>query len=242
MKAIILAAGVGKRLWPVTQHRPKCLIEIGGRTLIARYLEMLAGVGIKQAVISVGYKQDMIRSLVGSGLSGVDVHYIVNDQYQRGSISSAWAVRNELDDDVLIMDADVLFHREILSRLVASTWPTALLLDETVKQHGEECMAVVRGGRVVALSKRMPECYDLAGEGVGFLKVQRKDTDQFMRSVQAYVDRGELDMEYEDALKEFFAAVHVGYERIGGLPWTEIDFVEDVQRAEREILPKLEAG
>jgi choline kinase len=239
MKAIILAAGVGKRLWPVTQHRPKCLIEIGGRTLIARYLETLAGVGIKQAVLSVGYKQDMIRSAVGSGLSGVDVRYVVNDQYQRGSISSMWAVRKELDDDVLIMDADVLFHREILRRLAHSTWPTALLLDETVTQHGEECMAVVRGGRVVALSKKMPERYDLAGEGVGFLKVQQKDTDELLRSVRTYVDRGEMDMEYEDALTEFFAAVHVGYERIGGLPWTEIDFVEDVQRAEQEILPKL---
>ena len=63
MKAIILAAGVGKRLWPVTQHRPKCLIEIGGRSLLVRYLEALAGVGVREAVIVVGYKQDMIRTV-----------------------------------------------------------------------------------------------------------------------------------------------------------------------------------
>ena len=60
MKAIILAAGVGKRLWPVTQHKPKCLIEIGGQTLLSRYLESLAAVRIRQATIVVGYKQDMI--------------------------------------------------------------------------------------------------------------------------------------------------------------------------------------
>ena len=70
MKAIILAAGVGKRLWPVTQHKPKCLIEIGGQTLLSRYLESLAAVRIRQATIVVGYKQDMIRAAVGSQCQG----------------------------------------------------------------------------------------------------------------------------------------------------------------------------
>jgi len=240
MKAIILAAGVGKRLWSLTQHRPKCLIELGGRTLLARYLDALAWVGIRQAVVVVGYKQDMIRSAVAADSRGVDVRYLVNEHYQRSSMSSLWLARTELDDDVLIMDADVLFDREILRRLVTSSWPTALLMDETVKQMTEECMVVVRGGRVVALTKRMPERYDFVGEGVGFLKVKRADTDALIISLKGHADHGELDMEYEDALLEFFGAVRVGHEKIGGLPWIEIDFPEDVARAEREILPKLE--
>ena len=240
MKAILLAAGVGKRLWPVTQHHPKCLIELGGRTLLLRYLEALAGVGIKQAVVVVGYKQDMIRAAVGTGGCGVEVRYLVNEQYQRGSMTSLWLARAELDDDVLIMDADVLFHRQLLRRLIESSWPTALLLDETVTQRTEECMAIVRGGRVVALTKQMPSRYDLAGEGVGFLKVQRADTGHMIDSLKTCVDRGELDMEYEDALHEFFTRAKVGFEKIGGLPWIEIDFPEDVTRAERDVLPKLD--
>jgi choline kinase len=138
------------------------------------------------------------------------------------------------------MDADVLFHRTILKRLVDSAHPTALLMDESVKQTGEECMVVAQGGRVIALTKKMPPRYDMAGEGVGFLKVRGTDTSPLLRSVQAHVERGQLDMEYEDALLEFFGEVKVGYERIGGLPWTEIDFEEDVARAEREILPRME--
>lgn len=240
MKAILLAAGVGKRLWPITQHRPKCLIELGGRTLLLRYLEALAGVGIKQAVIVVGYKQDMIRAAAGTGRCGVEVRYLANEQYQRGSITSLWLARTELDDDVLIMDADVLFHRQLLRRLMESSWPTALLLDETVSQRTEECMAIVRGGRVVALSKQMPARYDLAGEGVGFLKVQRADTGHLVGALKVCVDRGDLDMEYEDALQEFFTRAKVGFETIGGLPWIEIDFPEDVARAERDVLPKLD--
>jgi choline kinase len=241
MKAIILAAGVGKRLWPITQHRPKCLIDIGGRTLLDRYLENLAGAGIKQAIIVVGYKQDMIRDAAGTGLHGVEVRYLTNEQYRRGSMTSLWLARDELNDDVVIMDADVLFHRQIFLRLIHSSFPTALLLDETVKQQTEECMAIVRGGRVVALTKTMPNHYDLAGEGVGFLKVRRTDCPSLITSLKIHVDRGELDMEYENALREFFESVRVGFEKIGGLPWTEIDFPEDVTRAEREVRPKMDA-
>jgi len=239
MKAIILAAGVGKRLWPITQHRPKCLIEIGGKTLLHRYLEALASLGIQRADIVVGYKQEMIRAAVEANACGVRVNFLVNDQFHRGSISSLWIARNALDDDVIVMDADVLFHREILRRLVQSSYPNALLMDETVKQTGEECMVVVEGGRVIALTKQMPARYDLAGEGVGFLKVRHADTPHVVASLRSFVDREAWQMEYEDALLEFFRTVKVVHEVIGGLPWTEIDFPEDVEKAELEILPKL---
>jgi choline kinase len=239
MKAVILAAGVGKRLWPVTQHRPKCLIEIGGQTLLSRYLASLTSLGVQRADIVVGYKQDMIRAEAAANGSGVSVRFLVNEQFHRGSISSLWVARTALDDDVLIMDADVLFHREVLRRLVHSAHPNALLMDDSVKQTGEECMVVAEGGRVIALTKRMPPRYDHAGEGVGFLKVRHQDTPHVVASLRTFVDRDAWQMEYEDALIGFFSEVKVGYEVIGGLPWTEIDFPEDVAKAERDIFPKL---
>ncbi|BCA55812.1 putative Sugar nucleotidyltransferase [Nitrospira sp. KM1] len=239
MKAIILAAGVGKRLWQVTQHRPKCLIEIGGRTLLNRYLRSLAEVGIRRADIVVGYKQEMIRSAVASNDCGLHVQFLVNEQFHRGSISSLWIARAALDDDTIVMDADVLFHAEILRRLVRSPHSNALLMDESVKQTGEECMVIVEGGRVIALTKQMPARFDYAGEGVGFLKVKHADAAHMVASLKTFVDRELWHMEYEDGLIGFFRDVKVGHEKIGGLPWTEIDFPDDVERASRDILPKL---
>lgn len=239
MKAIILAAGVGKRLWEVTQHRPKCLIEIGGRSLLHRYLDSLASVGVRRVEIVVGYKQDMIRAAVSEDSCGVNVTFLVNEQFHRGSISSLWFARDAFDDDTIVMDADVLFHREILRRLVSSPYENALLMDETVKQTGEECMVVVAGGRVIALTKKVPEQYDYAGEGVGFLKVRHADTPRLVSSLRSYIDKGSWDMEYEDGLLEYFQEVRVGHEKIGGLPWTEIDFIDDVKKAELEVLPRL---
>jgi choline kinase len=239
MKSIILAAGVGKRLSQVTQHRPKCLIEIGGHSLLHRYLTSLGTVGIHCADIVVGYKQEMIRAAVAGNSCGVRVNFLVNEQFHRGSISSLWIARTALDDDAIVMDADVLFHREILRRLVQSPCENALLMDETVTQTGEECMVVVKGGRVIALTKNMPLEYDYAGEGVGFLKVRHADAPQLVASLRTHVDLDAWQMEYEDALVGFFRDINVGHEKIGGLPWTEIDFMEDVTKAEREVLPKL---
>ncbi len=239
MKAVILAAGVGKRLWQLTQHRPKCLIEIGGQTLLRRYLTMLASVGIRRVDMVVGYKQEMIRAAVAADSCGVRVNFLVNEAFHRGSISSLWVARTVFDDDLIVMDADVLFHREILRRLVESPYDNALLMDETVKQTGEECMVVVAGGRVIALTKTLPEQYDYTGEGVGFLRVRHADTPHVVASLRAYIDKGSWHMEYEDALREYFRDVKVGHEKIGGLPWTEIDFLEDVRKAELEILPRL---
>ena len=240
MKAVILAAGVGRRLHALTQHRPKCLIEIGGRSLLYRYFDVLLDLGITRICLVVGYKQELIREAVASYPSFLDVTFLVNAAFERGSIGSLWVARQVFDDDLVIMDADILFHPTILSRLLTSPSPNALLMDETVTQRTEECMVAVSDGRVVSLSKRMPARYDLVGEGVGFLRVARAALPGLLRSMEARVSRSELDGEYEDALDDFFRETPVGFEKIGGLPWIEIDFPEDVERAQRDVLPKLE--
>ncbi len=237
MKAIILAAGVGKRLAVAAGGRPKCLIEVGGQTLLARHLSNFANLGIMDVVIVVGYEQQRIREAVALSDFPGTVKFVLNEQYTRGSITSFWEARSEVDDDVVMMDADVLYHPDILRRLVESRSPNALLIDETVSQETEECMVAIENERVTCLSKTLPTTYDFAGEGVGFLKVCKSDVRMLIQSVQGPIVSGQLDLEYEDALKSFFDTVVVGYERIGGLPWIEIDFPEDIQRAENDVLP-----
>ena len=239
MKAVILAAGLGRRLHVVTRHHPKCLIEIGEMPLLYRYFDSLLHLNVPRICLVVGYKQELIREAVASYPSPADVTFLVNSEFERGSIGSLWAARQALDDDVVIMDADVLFHPAILDRLVASPHPNAVLMDETVTQQTEECMVMAREGRVVALSKSVSGKYDLVGEGIGFLRVDHRAVPNLLRSVEVAVNQGRLDMEYEDALEEFFREVPVGVETIGGLPWIEIDFPEDLERARKEILPRL---
>jgi choline kinase len=240
MKAIIFAAGVGKRLQSVTQGKPKCLVEIGGQTLLFRHVECLTQLGVSPIVLVVGFAQEAIRDAMAADFPIVDIRWVVNEQFVWGSITSLWAARNEMNDDVVLMDADVLYAPEILARLVRSSQSSALLMDETVTQDSEECMIAAQDGRVLSLSKKLPAHYQEAGEGVGFLKVQQSDMPSLLASVQTCIEAGQLDMEYEDALARFFQDVPVGYEKIGGLPWVEIDFPEDIQRAASQILPAIE--
>jgi choline kinase len=240
MKAIIFAAGVGKRLQSVTQGKPKCLVGIGGQTLLSRHVECLTQLGVSPIVLVVGFAQEAIRDAMAADFPTVAIRWVVNEQFVRGSITSLWAARNEMNDDVVLMDADVLYAPEILARLVRSSQSSALLMDETVTQDSEECMIAAQDGRVLSLSKKLPAHYQEAGEGVGFLKVQQSDMPSLLASVQTCIEAGQLDMEYEDALARFFQDVPVGYEKIGGLPWVEIDFPEDIQRAASQILPAIE--
>src|SRR5712692_2275600 len=241
MKAVILAAGVGKRLAAITKDRPKCLLEFGGRSLMVRYLDALLEVGIKSAVLVVGHKQDMIRAAAGEKYLGLATRYVVNDQYHRGSLYSLWLARGSFDDDLLIMDADVLCPASFVRQLVTSPHPNVLLVDERACQDSEERMAIIRGGRVEALTKKVPsEPPDVIGEGVGFLKVTREDSRAMLAAMEPFVQKGALDLEYEDTWEAFFRAVPVGCEKIGGQPWIEVDFPEDIVRAEREVLPRLQ--
>jgi len=239
MKAVILAAGVGKRLSTVTNGRPKCLCRVAGHTLLSRYLEDLAHLGFSQVVIVVGYQHHLVRTAAESQAFPGEIRFVFNDAYERGSIGSLWAARHECNDHLVMMDADVLYHPIILRRLVESPHPNALLMDETIAQTSEECMVVIQQERVIALTKQVPPAYDQIGEGVGFLKVHARETPHLLASVEGCIQRGKFDMEYEDALTDFFQAVPVGVERIGGLPWVEIDFPEDLRKAEKEIIPLL---
>ncbi len=236
---MILAAGVGKRLLKFSQGRPKCLIEIGGRSLLDRYLQQLAEYGIRDATLVVGYQQDLLRSVYGPNAYGLNLDYLVNEDYEQGNVKSLWIASQCMDSDTVIMDADVLFHPMILRRLLDSSHSTALAMDETVVQQGEECMVVAREGRVVALTKQVTMPYDQIGEGLGFFKVHVSHLPCLKAVIGACIERGAVHMEYEDALVDFFAQVVVGYEMIGGYPWIEIDFPEDVMRAEAIILPQL---
>jgi choline kinase len=238
LKAIILAAGVGKRLKGHGRGLPKCLVEIGEVPLLVRMLSSLQKLGITDRVVVVGYEKEKIEQMVKELSDGIGpVRLRVNPDYKKGSILSLWSVRDEMNDDLLIMDADVLFPDGLLSRLVHSPHPNALLLDPRSSRTGEEMMLMVKGDRVVHIGRKVDGTYDLIGEGVGFLKLSRQDATLLKQALEKLVNEGKDGCEYEEAIELFLQKAVVGYEPVGSFAWTEIDFPEDILKAEKEILP-----
>jgi choline kinase len=237
--AVLLAAGVGKRLLGATGGRPKCLLEIGGRSLLGRLLDGLAGGGVAEAAVVVGFGGDEVRAAIEARPPGLAVRWLENPRYREGAILSLWTARALLDGPVLVMDADVLCPDAMITRLVRSPHQNCFLLDGSVETTGEEQMLLVRDGLVRNIVRGGAPGYDLAGESVGFLKLSAEAARLLRELLERRVVAGDTGIEHEEVYPELLARVAVGYERVDGLPWTEIDFPEDVVRAEREILPRL---
>jgi choline kinase len=243
MKAIILVAGVARRLAPLTDHTHKALLPVGGRTLLDRMLDGLAVSGVTESVLVVGHCQDQVRRAAGSARAAMRVGYVENPDYQQGSILSLWHAREAmLGGSTLIMDADVLFPDRFLTRLIAAPAPSALLLDRGFQDTGEEVKLYTVGDRVIALGKKfVPEAWEVVGEGIGFFKCSRAHAPEYIRLLEESIQETGGANEYEDALHRLLARVPVGWVDVTGLPWTEVDFAEDLRRAETQVLPLIES-
>ena len=241
MHAIILAAGVGRRLNPGNSV-PKCLLEFGGLTLLERHCRNLAACGIDRLSLCVGYRAEQIASaLLKVSRPATLLHY--NPLYTLGSSLSLWSVRHALagGDDVLVMDADVLYHPAILQRLVMSPARNCFLMDCDFAPGDEPVKICVAGDRIVEFRKRVADglSYDRIGESVGFFKFDAATALRLARLIGGYVADGRREQPHEEALRDLAlsADLQVGVEDITGLPWLEIDFPEDLVRANNEVLP-----
>lgn len=246
MKALMLAAGVGNRLSGQDEtHHPKCLLRFGGKTLLQRHIENLIALGVDQLVIVVGYRSHEIEAEV-SRLGAADfVEFVSNPRYRDGSVVSLWSGRDVLTsgESVLFMDADVLYDPAILRVLIDGPDATCFAFDTEFEDGDEPVKFCLRGSRSVEFRKAVRnEDYDTVGEWVGFIRLSPEFSAALARQVETYVDDGRLAEPYEEAVRDLLLSSlgdTVGAADIAGKAWIEIDFPEDVIRAETEILPRI---
>jgi choline kinase len=230
MRAVLLAAGRGRRLG---KAEPKCLIAIDEKTLLERHLANMAQAGITALTLVVGFQKELIVEALGRLSPAIPVELVDNPRFVHGSIVSLQVAADRLLDGAIWMDADVLYPAALLGRLVSSPHESCVLLDGRSEESGEEMMVGVRGGRAVKIARRVGTEWDFAGESVGFAKVGPEGARVMKRILDEEVAAGRLDQEYEAAMERAFAEVPFGHERVDDLPWTEIDFEEDVEKARR---------
>lgn len=242
MRAIILAAGVGNRLGARVDH-PKSLLSIGGQTLLERHLATLAKNAITKVSICVGYCAEQLRT--AARFAGLNIECITNHDFRRGSVVSLWTVRDALTagDEVILMDADVLYTPRIMERLIESQHRNCFLLDRDFMPGDEPVKLCVRDGQLVEFRKRPDPsiAFDYCGESVGFFKFSPACAAALAQRCDDYVAHERWDEPYEEPLRDLVLtrSQTLGFEDISGMPWIEIDFPEDIDRAELEINPKI---
>jgi choline kinase len=236
MKAVILAAGKGARLNATLGDKPKCLLRLGGRTLIERQIENLRSIGIEEIAVVVGCQADEVCRTCGPRIT-----FVENTRYsQTNSLYSLWLARPLLLDGFIVMNCDVLFHPQLLVDLVHARHEDALLIGYDEGPLGDEEMKIkTRRGRVVEMSKTLDPA-DADGENVGIVKFGRAGAALLTELLRERVAAG--------GLRDWAPRAFADYARLRplyaigtrGYPWTEIDFPEDYERALTEILPAIQ--
>lgn len=245
MKAIILAAGVGRRLGKEGEIQPKCLLKFNGKSLLERHLDYLRHYQVDAVAIAVGYQAEMIQDEIKRVDAQAWVTKVYNPDYTQGSLISLWTLREHLaaGEDVLLMDADVLYNRRIIERLIKTNIPNCFLLDRDFEPGDEPVKLCVHNNQLVEFRKKVAPnlVYDFCGESVGFFRFDGAIANRLATCTERYVAEGRYEEPYEEAIRDLLLETPeaFGYEDITGLSWIEIDFPEDIQRAQNEILPQL---
>jgi histidinol-phosphate/aromatic aminotransferase/cobyric acid decarboxylase-like protein/GTP:adenosylcobinamide-phosphate guanylyltransferase len=117
-RALILAAGLGHRMRPLTTDVPKCLVEVNGVPIVFRSLQVLASAGVTEAIIVVGHEAAQVRRRVGRNFAGIDIEYVDAPSFATtNNIRSLWDARRYCDEDILLVEGDILFDRDVVMRL-----------------------------------------------------------------------------------------------------------------------------
>lgn len=247
-RACILAAGVGNRLGKVDDKPPKALLEFGGKSLLARHLANLARIGVDSVVIGTGYRADDLHAAAAAAAFPGEIAFVHNPDFEEGSVITMAVLGEAMigaGGPVILMDADVLYDPRLMARLANSPHANCLLVDRDFEEGDEPVKVCVRGETdLVDFRKIVDTPFDWCGESVGFFKWSPAMAENLSRRAEDYIARGDRASPYEDVIRDaiFESPGEFGFEDITGTPWVEIDFPEDVLKAETDILPQIDTG
>ena len=234
MKAFILAAGVSRRLYPYTYDIPKCLLKVNGKPIIHYQLEALEELGVHDITMVVGYHREMLMMNVKKYFPRLNFNFVVNNHYfETNTAYSVHVARESLDSITLLMNADVIYPKELLKKLYSSDYGTVLAVE--IKTCGKEEVKVIDGGqnKIVAIGKDLIEEQCL-GEFIGVAKLSSDFIDFFTKSIGVLIEAGGKNDYFEAGIQQLLEKIDVHYIDISEYPCLEIDFIEDLESA-REL-------
>ena len=204
MKTVILAAGAGSRLKPLTDHMPKCLLKVGVKCILEMTIENLLATNNSEIIIVTGYLENKIREFIRERFRHLQITYIYNELYaSTNNIYSLWLAKDEvLGDDMMMLDSDIVFDERIISKLQNSGYKNCLALkrhevhDEEIKVKTDAHGCVIEIGKEVNVSQA-------EGESIG-IEIFGKEalTELYFILDRKVVTEKEVNQFYEAAFQE----------------------------------------
>ena len=239
MKALILAAGIGKRL---KVNIPKILLKIGSKSLLERHVENLLNLGIKNIGIVIGYKSNQLRNFIKKIDRKKNIKIFKNSSYRLGSIVSLVSASKFFytKGNLIIMDGDVFYDKKILKKLINSKKRNCLLIDKKFEKGEEPVKVCIKNNKIIDFGKIVNQDFDYQGESVGFFKFSNKSSLKFLQQSRKIM-KSNKNLMYEEAIQKIIKEkkIRMDFENITNLPWVEIDFKKDLIFAKKKILKQI---
>jgi choline kinase len=237
MIGVILAAGMAKRLRPLTDERPKCLLKVGQRTLLQRTVDAVVGAGIDELVVVTGYRNNMIVDFLKANYPALNVHFIDNPDYaHNNNIFSLWLTRPYTEGkDFLLLDSDILFDPAIIPTIVRQEGSVLALNRHELGE--EEIKVIVDSEGYVKEISKICSIQEAIGESVGIEKMTAEYSKALFHELQhMIVDEGFIDVFYEKAFERLIPEGHT-FKIVDTTNFfsIELDTVEDFENAKKLI-------
>ena len=233
MQAVILAAGLGRRIGPQTNSTPKCLLEVNGEKILRHQVEVLRNNRIQDIVVVVGYLQEKIRDFLGPSVS-----YVENPVYRDSNSSySLWLARDRLVEDFIYLNSDLLFEGTILKTLLHYQADNAIAVDSSkVTIEDDMFKAIINSGRVIELDKRL-DAREAGASAPGPVKFSNPGRETLFAELDRIIGSGDRSQWCYSIFGRIAGRIDLRGVEIAGLPWIEIDTDEDLERARKMRFP-----
>ena len=232
--AVILAAGLGKRISDRTNGGPKALLEVHGRTLLARSIEALHDAGFSSVIVVTGHASDMIRPSLANPPAGMVIDERWNPDYATANnIVSVLTVADLVSDGFCLLNCDITFDPSILVDVAALDSGNWLVVDGDEPLGHEEMKVILDEDGVLTRISKLLDPSLSAGEYIGICRFDATGAATLMASARRLVAAGSTNLYYEDAMDAAAADLALRACWTGRRAWTEIDDEDDYQRALR---------
>ncbi|WP_170984377.1 sugar phosphate nucleotidyltransferase [Rhodoligotrophos defluvii] len=239
MKVLILGAGQGSRLLPLTEDIPKALLDIGGKRLIARQIEAFVSCGVREFVVITGYavaKMEQALNEIAASLS-VSIRTVYNPFYSvADNLASCWMARAEMDGDFIQVNGDNVFAADMVERLLsAPAHPVTVAVNHKSAYDADDMKVVLDGGRLVDVGKTLPNEH-VHAEAIGFY-IFRGNGGALYRQVLERLMRepASLKQWFPFAIGMLAKQVEVRTVPVSDVQWCEVDFPADLEHARRLV-------
>jgi choline kinase len=231
MKAVILAAGVGSRIRPLTDNCPKSLLKVAGHTILEMMISHSRDCGITDIIFVLGYLQEQIKDYVTDNFPELNAHFITNEQYATTNTGFSLLLARDLvaGSSFIKFDADVVFDKTILSKLISCEHDNALCIDKNIQLDAEEIKVIIREGNRVVKASKTVNPKEAIGESIGIEKIGADTAIQLFAELETMMQDEKNHQQYYEAAYERLIEKELPFYAldISGIKWIEIDTKED---------------